>query len=133
MAATDVVARLLALADALPEGAGVTLDATGLRRLAGVEQQEETRGAALLVDLTTEDVGAQLGRSPSTIRAWCASGRIPGAYRLHAREWRVPPASLRRYLDAQADGAPKTEGPPPSRTVDLGGWRKHYRRRGGVR
>lgn len=132
MSADDLTrGRLLALADALPDGASVTLDATALRRLAGIDREEDAGTGAALVDLTADAVGAELGRSASTIRAWCASARIPGAYRLHGREWRIPRASLRRYLDTQAQGhAPKVK-PEGESSVDLGRWRRSYRRRDG--
>lgn len=77
-------------------------------------------------DLSAADVAEALDRTPSTIRAWCARGEVPGSYKLRGREWRIPRASLRRYLDRQAEGKRETRrrGEP----VDLGGWRKHYRK-----
>lgn len=118
--------RLIALAEALPEGAAVHLDAAALLRLAGVEASEPTESAHQpIADLTCEEAGEELGRAASTIRTWCGRGAIPGAYRLHGREWRIPRASLRRYLDQQAEG--KREAGRDGEPVDLGSWRKHYK------
>lgn len=85
----------------------------------------EAGGDESIGDLSTADVADALDRAPGTIRAWCARGEIPGAYRLHGREWRIPRVSLRRYLDEQATGKRKTgrKGEP----VDLGSWRKHVK------
>jgi len=131
MAAVDATrARVMALAEALPRGGSVVLDAEALRRLAGIEPEAEAGASVVLTDLTAEAAGAELGRSASTVRAWCFQGRIPGAYRL-GREWRIPRASLRRYLDAQAvlAAGPVGDGPPAAGSpVDLGRWRKHYRK-----
>lgn len=69
-----------------------------------------------IVDLTVPDVAEALGRAPSTVRQWCADGRLPGAYRLHGREWRIPRSSLARLRD-QHD----VQGAAP---VDLGAWRR---------
>lgn len=58
------------------------------------------------------------GRKPSTVRGWCEAGKLPGAYRLRGREWRIPPAALAAIQ--QAEHEPVTSGGP----VDLGGWRR---------
>ena len=63
-------------------------------------------------DLTCPEIAARLGRKASTIRSWCAEGRFPGAYRLHNREWRVPPAGLKAFQEAARGGA-----------ADLSAWR----------
>ena len=77
-----------------------------------------------LADLTLEQVADKVGRAPSTVRGWCNSGRMAGAYRLRGREWRVPQDALRRFVEAERnqEGRPSTvrsRGP-----VDLGSWRK---------
>src|SRR5689334_23103488 len=77
------------------------------------EEPEES-----IADPTLPEYAEELGKSVSTIRGWCA--RIPGAYRLHGREWRIPRAAMRAYLAQQSQ-------PPaaPPQAVDLGEWRKH--------
>lgn len=74
-------------------------------------------------DLSCADVGAILHRRPGTVRGWCYRKEISGAYLLNGKDWRIPRASLRAYLDAQSNGSPKTGAP-----VDLGAWRKTARR-----
>ncbi|MFG1691134.1 helix-turn-helix domain-containing protein [Gemmatimonadota bacterium] len=76
------------------------------------------------VDLTLEGVAEKVGRSISTVRGWCSSEKLKGAYRMNGREWRIPPASLEAYLDGQREGKrePRRRDGGP---VDLGSWRKH--------
>jgi excisionase family DNA binding protein len=77
-------------------------------------------------DLTVDQVAERLGRAPSTIRNWLAERRLPGAYRLRGREWRIPPAALRSFLEAEAAGAAK--GPRiREERADVGAWRQHLR------
>jgi len=116
--------RLLALAEALPEGATVSLDAAALRRLAGIEEAERDAAAAPLDDLDAEAAGRAIGRSASTVRDWCAHSRIAGCYRL-GRSWRIPRAALRAFLDAQAPRDRDERRDP--RPVDLGRWRRSFR------
>lgn len=72
-----------------------------------------------VADLSCADVAKRLDRRPGTIRAWCQRGEMAGAYRLNKKEWRIPRASVRAYLDAQAkQGRVVNAGP-----VDLGSWR----------
>ena len=73
-----------------------------------------------LADLSCDVVAKQLGRKPGTIRGWCARGEIEGAYRLNDREWRIPAASLRAYLDKAAERKDPRNGAAP----DLGSWRR---------
>ena len=74
-----------------------------------------------IADLTIAEIATEMDRAPSTVRSWIP--QIDRAYKL-GREWRVPRAALRAYLDALA--APKklmpTAAPP-----DLGSWRKHLK------
>ena len=51
-------------------------------------------GVRAAVGLTVEEAAKQFKRSPSTIRSWCRDGRLPGAYLLRNREWRIPPAAM---------------------------------------
>ena len=52
-------------------------------------------------DLTLAEMAAEVGRAVSTVRSWCNSKRIAGAYRLNGRDWRIPRTALRRFLDDQ--------------------------------
>ena len=113
--------RLQALAEALPPGATVGLSCESLRALLEETQEE---GAAPDELLTLEEVGKRVGRSISTVRTWCNSGQLPGAFRLNGREWRVPEASFDAFLDAQQDGGGKdTRISALSEDNDLGSWR----------
>ena len=51
-------------------------------------------GVRAAVGLTVEEAADQFHRSTSTVRAWCRDGRLPGAYLLRNREWRIPPAAM---------------------------------------
>jgi hypothetical protein len=75
---------------------------------------EETVG-----DLSCADVATALHRKSGTIRGWCFRGELVGAYRLNGRDWRIPRAWLRAYLDLQSAG----KSPVNVEHVDLGSWR----------
>jgi excisionase family DNA binding protein len=120
----DATKRLLNLADALPVGGVVQLDARALRRLAGVQADDEPAqpgAAVVVVDFTVEQVAEKLGRSASTIRGWLHAGVLRG-YKLREREWRVPPAALAELQASAADEEPAIDSEP----VNLSGWRRHY-------
>jgi len=124
---TAAADRLLALADALPEGGTVVLDAGALRRLAGIEpEHDDVTGGVVLDDLTPETAGELIGKSPSTVRGWCAAGSIPGSYKL-GRTWRIPRAALRSFLDGKATKPRESERRQDPQPVALGRWRRSYR------
>src|SRR4051812_922694 len=75
--------------------------------LAGVSGEIESSMAGS--DLTTAEVAAHFKRSPTTVRAWLDAGRIPGAYKLRGRAWRVP----RPGLKAMSAEPPRTIPPGP--------------------
>ena len=74
-----------------------------------------------LSDLTVEQAAKEIGRARSTVRTWCNSGALEGAYRLRGREWRIPPVGVRRFLDAQRNGKRATGGDQAQREMDS--WR----------
>jgi hypothetical protein len=74
-------------------------------------------------DLTCRGVGAIIGRHDSTVRAMCERGELPGAYRHHGREWRVPAAAVRTYQASQRAGAGRRRH-ATAKPSDLGAWRK---------
>ncbi len=111
----DLRSRLRAIVAPLPPGAAVTLPVEVVRTWLEVEGVGDTP-----VDLTVQEVGDLLGRAPSTVRTWCGAGRLPGAYRLRGREWRIPRGALRALR--QAGGG---QGEPGDDEVpDLGRWRR---------
>ena len=78
------------------------------------------------VDLTVAQVAAKFGRGVSTVRTWLARGDLDGAYRLHGREWRIPPAALATMQ--QAEGKRFRQQRPivaVRRPSPLGAWRQH--------
>lgn len=109
--------------DAVGNAPMVTVPATWLRELLAGDETP-------LVDRDCAAVAALLGRKPSTIRAWAAQGRFPGAYRLHDREWRFPIEAIRGFRP-QSDRDPDPAGPAAmklaKRAVDIGGWRDELR------
>jgi excisionase family DNA binding protein len=80
----------------------------------------------LEVDLTVEEVAAHFGKGTSTVRTWLGRGELPGAYRLHGREWRIPRSAIetlqRAEAKRQASAAEPAKMPP---AVDLSDWRRH--------
>lgn len=102
------LAELQRVAELLPDGASVTLPVEVLRALAedsGADGSSDGEGA--LVDLTVGDVGKLIDRAPSTVRWWCQTGVLPGAYRLRNREWRVPRSALRTLRNGTHPDRPR--------------------------
>lgn len=116
--------RLERAIDGLPEGSHITLPIAAVREWLDQEQSLEPDDA--LVDMTVVDVAERLGRSPSTVRGWCGSGALSGAYRFRGREWRIPPAALKAFLDREAEVRRdrRNEDRGASEQVDLGSWRR---------
>jgi hypothetical protein len=75
------------------------------------------------IDLTVAQVAVRFGKASSTIRAWLEAGEFPGAYKLHAREWRVPIAAIAAF-QAHHQGAPAKEPQPLPSSGRLSGWRE---------
>jgi excisionase family DNA binding protein len=101
-----------------------------LARLGEAGQEEAPRAAAVVADLTVEELAAELRRGPSTVRGWLGAGEFPGAYRMNGREWRIPRGDVAAYLDRQRP-VPVVESASPVRSkksVDLGSWRQHVRK-----
>lgn len=109
--------RLRALAEALPSDASsVTLTRADLLTLA-----EGSGDAPLAVrDLTVEEVAQEVQRAASTVRGWLIAGKLRG-YKLNGRDWRVPRAALRAYLDAQTRAPEKAT--PSRATANITAWR----------
>lgn len=114
--------RLRMLASALPsDDSAVTLTRSDL--LALVDGAEHSPSLPTR-DLTVEDVADETGRAASTVRGWLIDGKLRG-YKLNDRDWRIPWAALREYLDGQGrDGGPEMERLAPGEKVDITEWRK---------
>jgi excisionase family DNA binding protein len=113
----DDLQRLAAL---LPDGVGLTLPKDLLLELLAAE----ATGAAS-ADLTTRELAERLHRAPSTIRGWLEEGRLPGAYKLNGRDWRVPAEAVETFLAGQRVRYASRSG-EDARTspVDLSAWRR---------
>src|SRR5947209_826599 len=61
----------------------------------------ETPAPPACLDLTIRDLAKLFGKQPSTVRAWVERGDFPGAYKLHGKEWRVPPSAVEAFQDRQ--------------------------------
>ena len=114
--------ELRRLAEQLPEGVSLTLSKGALLEAL----------ATAAADLTVRQVADRLHRAPSTVRGWLERGRFEGAYKLEARDWRIPLAGLEAFLNGQGR-RPVSVAPPPrtvaprrqhGEAVDLGAWRK---------
>ena len=111
--------ELLAIVGGMPEGSAVSLPVEWLRSLLAADALAGGGPDRLL---TLEEVAELAGRSVSTVRTWCNSGMIEGAFRLHGREWRVPESAWRKHLEASQKPEKGLEVPKGG-PVDLGAWR----------
>ncbi len=85
--------RLRTLAEALPEGASITLSSEALRSLLETDADESS---TLAHDMTVEEVANHLDRSPQTVRRWIREGELD-AYSFRGREYRITAAALRNF------------------------------------
>lgn len=109
-------ARLAELLGQLPPTAMVPVQ--WVREQLDAEPVEDT---SAIGDLSLEAAAAEVHRATSTVRGWCSSGALRGAYKLRGRDWFIPRPALRAFLDSQR---PTPEEPPPDEgAVDLGAWR----------
>lgn len=121
--------HLRALSEALPPDAVATVPVAWLRALfaqdAGISREDAlgtTNAHAPSGDLTAADIAAREKRRPSTVRGWLERGDFPGAYRMHGREWRVPPASYAAWQERQRQGG--APAAPPDASAPLSDWRR---------
>lgn len=126
--------ELRRMAELLPAGASVTLPREALLdALAGSVLEPAPPGPRSGVDLTVAQLAEHLGRGESTIRTWLERGDLPGAYRNHGREWRIPQAAVDAMQRAEATRhrreARKREG-SSDRVTDIGAWRQHQPKAG---
>ena len=75
-----------------------------------------------LVDLNIEEVAQRLNRAPSTIRSWLIAGELRG-YKVHNREWRVSPAAISEFFEAQRNGSGRRAVRRSGKTADLAAWK----------
>jgi len=111
--------HLRALVAAAPANALLTVPAQWLREALGDAQEAPTPPEAS--DLTLQAFGLRFGRSASTVRLWCEERRIPGAWKLNGKAWRIPASSVELFRRQQ--GAPASNPVRPS-GGDLSDWRR---------
>ncbi len=80
-----------------------------------------------LADLTVEEAGDVLGRSPSTVRDYCRRDLLPGAYRQQGREWKIPRAAIRAFQRSEAGEVKPVTTRRRRGEVDLGSWRRELK------
>jgi len=120
--------RLRVLADQLPAGASVVLDALALRALAAEDGAPGSAAETAATEpvFTVETLSARLHRSPSTTRTWVEQGRFPGSFRLpgakRAGAWRIPLGGVAAFEHGTTAGAAAQGG------ADLGLWRQSRQR-----
>ena len=112
--------RLRQLAYALPsDRSAITMTRGDLVALLEGDIDETDVDSAR--DLTVQEVADETNRAPSTVRGWLISGALRG-YKFNNRDWRVPGAALREYLEAQVTEVRKT--PRGDGAADISAWRK---------
>lgn len=116
--------RLRKLAEVLPsDRSAVTFTRADLLALAADEKPDSpTR------DMTVEDVAAETGRAPSTVRTWLIGGDLQG-YKLRGRDWRVTRGALSAFLDGEGRAAPAELRAPTDGddTPEDSTWRRRLR------
>lgn len=119
-----------ALVTAAPEDATVPVRWLAEQLAKHSDGAEAPTRTATSVDLTVKEVALRLERKPSTVRAWCDTGILPGAYRLRGREWRVPEAAIEAMQRAEsrrhAHGV--TALPVKKGNTETSQWRQHLPR-----
>jgi helix-turn-helix protein len=125
----ELASGLRALAEALPAGSAVPVPREWLLDLlaGSAAPTAPAVSSAAPADFTVAELAARFGRKPSTVRGWLDRELIPGAYRFHGREWRVPATALAAFEARQRPAsepgrivAPRVTRTP---TVDLSAWR----------
>ncbi len=112
--------RLRTLAEALPEGASITLSSEALRSLL---ERDADESSTLAHDMTVEEVANHLDRSRQTVRRWIREGDIE-AYSFRGREYRITAAALHDFIARQQTAPDRTPSTPPVHLANqLGAWR----------
>jgi predicted DNA-binding transcriptional regulator AlpA len=113
------VERLL---EGLPDDTMVGLPAAWVRRLLESDSATGLHEEALL---TVRGLAHRYGCAESTVRAWCAAGKFPGAYKLYGKAWRVPASAVRAFDERQAEPSSPQSALGERHPADLGAWRRH--------
>jgi hypothetical protein len=103
---------LLRLVQAWPPDTAVSIPRAWLLELLSGAETTAAGPSPIEVDLTAAEAGRALHRSDVTVRAYCATGVLKGAYRFRHRQWRIPRAALEAFQAAERkaherNGAPR--------------------------
>ena len=112
---TDALERLRRVADSWPDGQLIPLPVEFVRD--ALMQVDSLHGQ----DLSVSDVAGHFGRSVSTVRAWLEKGILRG-YKLRGKAWRIPPAAVEEFEEAERSGGQGSRQTQPG-TADLSAWR----------
>jgi hypothetical protein len=61
-------------------------------------------------DFSADEVGEMYNRTAACIRFWCHAGKLPGAYKLNDREWRIPQDAPNKFQERQRKAEKATVG-----------------------
>lgn len=115
----NLLDRLRRMAESVPPGGSVTIPRDWL-----VAELDQAPAAEPQGDLTVAEAGKILGRAASTVRVWCHGELIPGAYLYRNREYRIPPAALAAFQEAERTRKRGERNTPPAgQPANLGAWR----------
>jgi len=111
---------LRTLAEALPEGASITLSSEALHSLLETDADESR---TLAHDMTVEETANHLDRSPRTVGRWIREGELD-AYSFRGREYRITAAALRNFIAREQTAAERPPQSPGAHVKkQLGAWR----------
>ena len=111
--------QLSKMVEGMPPGSSISVPCDWLRSLLA---EDERAGDVPDELLTLEEVGERMSRAVGTIRTWCNSGQLEGAFRLNGRDWRIPSSVLQAYVENQQN--PQDTPGPDDADDDLGAWRR---------
>ena len=79
-------------------------------------------------DLSAREFAELVNRSAAQVRAWCAAGSVPGAYRLPGEKrhgaWRIPHESVDAFRQRGTTRVPKEIQEGGTEAPDVGAWRR---------
>jgi len=118
---------LEAIINGMPPGSSVSLPVDWL---CGLLSEAMAAGNEPDELLTLEQVAERVGRATSTLRTWCNTGKLEGAFRLNGRDWRVPSTGLQKFIEGQKNSPKTKNGGGRGKVEDLSSWRRSRPRRG---
>ncbi len=128
----NLVEHLRRLVEAAPPDATIPVRWIGeLLDQSAVSVESDSMGNdsdPIMPDLTVDDIMRATNRGRSTVIGWIHRGDFPGAHKLNGREWRIPRADWKAFLDRKRRGLLPKPILPGGPRADLGRWRKRFGR-----